>query len=50
MGLILIQAAIAANTTYQVYIANDSVEYNFNNEDDETGYPYEEGHEDYIDS
>lgn len=40
--------AIAANTTYQVYIANDSVEFNFNNEDEETGLPYEEGHENYI--
>ena len=39
---------IATDTTYQVYIANDSVEYNFNNEDSETGLPYEEGHEDYI--
>jgi hypothetical protein len=39
---------ISASTTYQVYIANDSVEYNFNNEDSETGLPYEEGHEDYI--
>ena len=39
---------IATDTTYQVYIANDSVEYNFNNEDEETGLPLEEGHEDYI--
>ena len=39
---------IAANTTYQVYIANDSVEYNFNNEGEETGLPLEEGHPDYI--
>ena len=39
---------ISAETTYQIYIANDSVEYNFNNEDGETGFPYEEGHPSYI--
>ena len=39
---------ISAETTYQIYIANDSVEYNFNNEDNETGLPYEEGHPSYI--
>ena len=39
---------ISAETTYQIYIANDSVEFNFNNEDSETGLPYEEGHESYI--
>lgn len=39
---------IASETIYQVYIANDSNEYNFNNEDSETGLPYEEGHDDYI--
>jgi hypothetical protein len=39
---------ISVETTYQIYIANDSVEYNFNNEDNETGLPYEEGHPSYI--
>lgn len=39
---------ISTETTYQIYIANDSVEYNFNNEDNETGFPYEEGHPSYI--
>lgn len=38
----------SVNPIYQIYIANDSVEYNFNNEDDETGLPYEEGHPSYI--
>lgn len=41
-------SSISASTIYQIYIANDSIEYNFNNEDNETGLPYEEGHEDYI--
>lgn len=39
---------ITTETTYQIYIANDSIEYNFNNEDGETGFPYEEGHPSYI--
>ena len=39
---------ISAETVYQIYIANDSVEFNFNNEDSETGLPYEEGHLSYI--
>ena len=39
---------ILASRIYQVYICNDSYEFNFNNIDGSTGFPYEEGHPSYI--
>jgi hypothetical protein len=39
---------ISADTSYQIYIANDSNEYNFNAENPQTGYPLEEGDVGYV--
>ena len=46
-GLILDINDIASSLTYQIYIANDSYEYNFNVEGDD-GFPLDEGDGGYI--